>query len=710
MKNLSFILIQLLILSFVSCSRNGGKVEIVVPSHPSDQLLYAKEKLEQALDQNIVPRGSWIIELQERTQLPKEGYTITRSDDRITISGNDGSGVIYGVDEFIESSLQSEGEGCWTMTRAIVDSPALNLRGCNFDFKERNNLPEWFYDEAQWIGYLDMMAENRLNTLFLPTSLMNVDSTTLSINKEMLEYLASEAGRRGILLAKMDHNALIGVHGDNDTIYAVSQCMPYLNPWRWTSSTRIWKEVSELQKSGAGVLNLCALSSNSDYPYTADKLADGGRQLQIERDWMWYRAWGRYAWRKSASFDAESEAQYWSQQLAHHYGTTAENAALMLLALDQSGNIAPDLQQYFGILEDDRQSFLLGMLCTQMINPSKYTFGSELNPQVGELPLDIAEASVQYALKAVEAVDAVSVRKIAKNKRSEFLRLCNDMYCYRDFAYAFMYKVQACRKVLDYKSDHDLAHLEEAASLLNKSLGWWRGLVMYTHNSYCYASMTPSLRIPVAISEDETKHWDDLLSVYDDEMECLKANIETLKAKYTPADSIAQDSIIIARPFGVKLVGRYLRGYLRKGYSVVPDKPAFYVDAIAEEIQNLTTFIYDDVKSMQDSHVIEFVTDYPVNLMVGFYRSKESKYARVPQWNDEIEQDSTFYGCQLVLQSAIRIKGMPLADVYRYHFEPGYHKLTLPKGISLVCGFTYDMIKPRNVGLEGNSDMEWLFN
>ena len=53
---------------------------------------------------------------------------------------------------------------------------------------------------------------------------------------------------------------------------------------------------------------------------------------------------------------------------------------------------------------------------------------------------------------------------------------------------------------------------------------------------------------------------------------------------------------------------------------------------------------------------------------------------------------------------------MPLANIHAYHFNAGKHTLLLPKGYTLVLGFTDTELKARNAALEGTDEaMDWLF-
>lgn len=53
---------------------------------------------------------------------------------------------------------------------------------------------------------------------------------------------------------------------------------------------------------------------------------------------------------------------------------------------------------------------------------------------------------------------------------------------------------------------------------------------------------------------------------------------------------------------------------------------------------------------------------------------------------------------------------MPLANIHCYNFPAGTHKLLLPKGYTLVLGFTDKSVTPRNAALAGAEEtMDWMF-
>ena len=352
------------------------------------------------------------------------------------------------------------------------------------------------------------------------------------------------------------------VHIDNVHILA------NLEPWRWSSPAFTQKTVQAMHRvHHSKGLHLYPQASYWDWPYTADKLADGSRQLQIDRDWMWYKVWGRYAWNSNRGEDKD----YWLQQLSVYYGIKHDAARQILEAYDESGEIAPKLLRRFGITEGNRQTLLLGMKMSELVNPYKYTiypgFYESCGPQgeklieyvekewkqqahEGELPLDIVNQCVAHGEKALAAIS--SVNGVTRHSH-EFLRLQNDMRCYDLFARSFRAKVLAAQQVLNYKWSKNVEYLDAAVPLLEISLENWRKLAAVTAETYLYANsmQTAQRRIPVGGDNGNFKTWTDMLPVYEEELEALKLNIAQLKS---PQSAASGSSIPAARPAKVRLL------------------------------------------------------------------------------------------------------------------------------------------------------------
>ena len=69
----------------------------------------------------------------------------------------------------------------------------------------------------------------------------------------------------------------------------------------------------------------------------------GKREFQLDRDWIWYQTWGRYAW--NCRRDRSQEIDYWNHQLGKFYGTSDENAGL-IPDVDRSGGNARMFSDY----------------------------------------------------------------------------------------------------------------------------------------------------------------------------------------------------------------------------------------------------------------------------------------------------------------------------------------------------------------------------
>lgn len=519
-----------------------------------------------------------------------------------------------------------------------------------------------------------------------------------------------------------DLSSLGSIHISNVHILA------NLEPFRWSSPDFVQKTVQAMHNvHGANALHLYPQASYWDWPYTADKLPNGERQKQLDRDWMWYKVWGRYAW--NCHRDRKEEMSYWDGVLANYYGTSATASAEIREAYEESGEIAPKLLRRFGITEGNRQTLLLGMFTSQLVNPYKYTIypgfyescgpeGEKLieyverewkkEPHVGELPLDIIAQAVAHGDKAVAAIDAAAP-SVTKNKE-EFARLQNDMHCYREFAYAFNLKVKAAKLVLDYQWGKELARLDEAIPLMEQSLEHYRKLVALTEDHYLYANsmQTSQRRIPIGGDDGNNKTWKELLGHYEKELENFKANLTMLKSQTTGESAPQAVAIAPLSQAKVKLISPFTAVKLTEGatlFSNIPGK----VEALAPELKGLTAYRFDGTKQREEGTAVEFEAAAPVQLLVGYFRDDQRKYAKAPKL--EIDASANEYGqAEPVLTNAIRIDGLPLANVHAYHFAAGKHKLLLPQGYALVLGFTEAKITTRNAGLAGAEEtMDWLF-
>ncbi len=892
-------LLPLIVLAFAS-SAWAQTVNIITEKNASNRQQYAAEYLQKKLaEAGMTPvvngkKGDYRISLtqaKDTAGLRKEGFSITTKGKKITLCGNDGSGIIYGVGEIAEYVKQ---HGNLQLPATMKDAPEMVLRGACVGLQKTVYLPghqvyeypytpenfPWFYDKKQWIEYLDMLVDNKMNSLYLwnghpfaslvklkdyPFAL-EVDEETFKKNEEMFSFLTKEADRRGIFVIQMFYNIILskpfadhyglktqdrhrpitplvsdytrksiaafiekypnvgllvclgeamdtyeddvewmtktiipGVKDglkalgrndeppvllrahDTDCKMVMEAALPLyknlytmhkyngeslttyqprgpwskihsdlaalgsthisnvhilanLEPFRWSSPQFVQRAVTAMHDvHHANALHLYPQASYWDWPYTADKLADGAREKQLERDWMWYKTWGRYAW--NCRRDVSSEAVYWDKTISNYYAPTTEAAESkdapqfavadsIRKAYDESGEIAPKLLRRFGITEGNRQTLLLGMFASQLVNPYKYTIypgfyescgpeGEKLieyvekewkhQPHVGELPLDIVEQTMEHGDKAVAAIDAVA-DKVTQNK-DEFRRLQNDMHCYREFAYAFAWKVRAAQHVLNYKWGRNIAELDSAVPLMKKSLEHYRKLVDLTMDTYLYANsmQTAQRRIPIGGDGGKMKHWSELLPQYELEIANLEKNIAKLK---TP-DAEGKKAVVKVLK-GAKIECQAQTVTLTKGAKLFSDLDSTVVE-YAPELEGMKALVFASKQQRNEATKIEFTCKEPVHLLVGYFRDDQKKYAKAPKL--EIDATANDYGqAEPQITSALRIKGMPLVNVHKYDFEAGHHTLLLPKGILLVLGATTDQLNVHDAGLAGADEaIDWLF-
>ena len=511
------------------------------------------------------------------------------------------------------------------------------------------------------------------------------------------------------------------VHIDNVHILA------NLEPWRWSSPAFIQKTVQAMHRvHHSKGLHLYPQASYWDWPYTADKLPNGERLKQLNRDWMWYQAWGRYSWNDQRGADKT----FWKKELADYYGIDTIAASHLLNAYDEAGEIAPKLLRRFGITEGNRQTLLLGMTMGELVNPYKYTIypgfyescgpeGEKLIEYIekeykgqahkGELPFDIVDQCVNHGDRALIEMGAVGTKPT--RHAEEYERVWNDFLCYATFAKAFQLKVRAAAEVLRYKWTKDIAHLETAEKWLEQSLSIWYDLSRMTDQWYLYANsmQTAQRRIPVGGDGGKMKTWSELAKVYQEELDAFKGHIEKLK------HPVAQTDVLInpLKPADVTIHkvqnSKFKVQSLQKGAILFENRPDTPVDSLAPELVGLQALVLNRDTTRIVGTSIEYESDKPVKLLVGLFKDDDKKFAKAPKL--EIDATGNEYGqAEPILTNAISIVQLPKVNIHQYSLPAGRNTIRLPKGILMVAGFTQSDINPRDCGLNGpSSEVDWLF-
>ena len=477
---------------------------------------------------------------------------------------------------------------------------------------------------------------------------------------------------------------------------------------------------------GAKGLHLYPQASYWDWPYAADKT--NPRLLEMDRDWIWYKAWGLYAWNPTR--DSTAEVQYWTNELGNFYGCGDEGKDI-LAAYEQTGEIAPKLLRTFGISDGNRQTLLLGMFMGQLVNPYKYnvysSFWSSSGPvkevlldytekewkgekHVGETPPQVIKDVVDRGAAAVAAIDEAS-SSVTENK-AEFTRLKNDIYCYNAFANFFAEKVKAAMLVLRFQYSKDPEDLDKALPFLEKSLEYYRKLVDLTKDTYLYANsmQTQQRRIPVSGAGGKNKTWAELLPQYQTELDNFKHNLEMLQSGHREAD-IQQNETL--KPAKVTLLHKGDTWYpLRKGQKVYGDRK-FTIGDVAPELKDLKGIRLNETIQEKEGTVLQFKNEKPVKVLVGYFNTNSYSALRPPTLETNANANDRGQA-DIKIANAMLIPGLYPVNIYTYDYEAGQNELKLGKGRVLILGFIdgNEKIRIHDAGMtesKNGTAVDWLF-
>ncbi|WP_114748489.1 alpha-d-galacturonidase [Pleomorphovibrio marinus] len=501
-----------------------------------------------------------------------------------------------------------------------------------------------------------------------------------------------------------------------------------LEPFRFGSPDFIQKSVKAMHEvHQANALHLYPQASYWDWPYTADKTPE--RLLQLDRDWIWYKAWARYAWNKDR--DRSSEMDYWTEQLAQMYGNkqAGEN---ILKAYEETGEIAPKLLRRFGITEGNRQTLLLGMFGSQLVNPYKWrvypgfyeSCGPEGEilisyaekefkgePHIGETPTQIIDEVVEHGSKAYEAIEAAS-GEVSRNI-DEFERLKNDVYAYRHVADFFAEKVKAALWVLRFSHSEEVEDLEKALPHLRESVAHYRKLVEVTKDHYLYANsmQTAQRRIPIGGDDGKNKTWEEMLPHYEKELSNFERNLQlVLETKGARLSSIDREPWEPAEVEWIYLAGKETP--LSAGVDLYGETSS-PVQRLAGELEGLSAIKLDSETQRKEGTRLHFKSDKAVKLVTGYFSTDEKEYLSPPDL--ETDAAGNLQGqAEILLANAMELEGLPRVNIHTYHFEAGVHEWELDPGKILILGFVdgEEELQSRDVGIIGEEQREavdWVF-
>lgn len=524
-------------------------------------------------------------------------------------------------------------------------------------------------------------------------------------------------------LGKLGSGNIINVH-----------LLSNLEPFRWGSPAFVQKCMQNAQQMGSTGLHLYPLRY-WDWPNTADNVTP--LLKQIDRDWIWFSIWARYAWNPNR--DPSQEREYWVEKLADKYGSKRA-AAGILKAYQTSGECAPMLLRRFGITEGGRQSFSLGMLMTQLVNPERYSpwvglwqwgapAGERLAqwaerewkrmPHSGETPPVVIAAVDKYSQQAVASIEAA--RKHVTTNKKEFERLADDIHCIRALSRCYTAKAKAAMLLLRYKYSQDVADLEKALPLLDEALGRYKDLVRLGNTNYRDAQCLhmPVRRIPFTWSSKlpHYQHWRECLPEYEKELANYRRNLAWLKEEKPGRASQADERKFKPLPAAAfELLSKTAEVYdVKEGAKIFTDRD-YSITALAVELKGLKGVRFSHQQAKYNNMAIDFEVTEPVKLLVGYFQEHEPTWLQVPDLESYGLADARG-GYSPVIRNAAAFSKLPAVNLHAFKYEAGKHTLELfGKGSYCVLGFVKQSAKitKRTASLsdkdsEKRKGLDWLF-
>jgi len=318
-----------------------------------------------------------------------------------------------------------------------------------------------------------------------------------------------------------------------------------LEPFRWGDPDFIRETIANFPRIGIEGLHLYPLRY-WDWPYAGDNTTP--RLMQTTRDWIWFQAWGRYAWNPFR--DPAKERVYWVRQFADRYGTTQAGEKL-LAAYTLAGPCQPTLLPRIGITEGNRESLALGMTMPQMIDPDRFgpdyplwngdaPPGERLQeyvdeevhhqPHHGETPIGVSDETVEWSSKAL--ADAQAAAPYVTKDKAEYARVVNDMHAINLLMLYYNAKIKAAEQVLLYGYDRDRTHLEQAEPLLAESVDLYKQLTAVAGPAYITATSmeTSQRRIPFKGGMKNYPGWRQCLPMYEKELAAFRKRVAELQS------------------------------------------------------------------------------------------------------------------------------------------------------------------------------------
>lgn len=507
-----------------------------------------------------------------------------------------------------------------------------------------------------------------------------------------------------------------------------------LEPFQFNAPTYIQKCVQAgMNRFGVNGLHLYPLFY-WDWPYSPDKA--NPRVEQLNRDWMWFEAWFRYAWNPDRT--PKTEYSYWTQRIAEHYGCSTQGAKYLLDSMETAAYCLPKILGRVGITEGNRQTMSLGMLMSQLTNVIRYRPNRELwnsvarvgeqpedyilrelnhQPHIGETPYDLMDELEALIEKAVAAGE--KARLHIPHESEEIRRIYTDVEAIILMTQNYIDKIKAAMKILEYKHtmnedcSGNLTLLEEALVHMEEGMKKYRSLAQLTGETYLFANsmQTKQRKIPFP-DGDAFGHWQQCLPQYEKELENFKKNLDKLKAGILPGAEKEGEDIGRLPEAEFSLLSPNCEVYtLQKGESIFTDAVC-KLQSIAPELLGIKGVRFGLGEAIAGGVTVTLKLKENSYVLVGYINSKGVEWLQVPDLETNTHADDRG-GLAVVYANALKAEGCDAVNVHAFLYEKGTHEIYFGTGGYVIAGIVpaNQKLIPRNAGLEGEGleTLDWLY-
>lgn len=470
-----------------------------------------------------------------------------------------------------------------------------------------------------------------------------------------------------------------------------------------------------------------------EWPLSPDRVEP--RLRQLDRDWLWYAAWHRYAWK--ADRDPGAERAYWTARLGEQFGGPVAGEAV-LDAYEAMGQIAPMLVRRIGITEGNRQTLSLGMTMSQLTNAERHRPWADLweshapqgerlptyvrrelagQPHVGETPLDVVEGAQHFAQRALRALGAGESAVTADH--GEYQRLRADAQALALLADFYALRVEAAVEIMAYREEltggapQSLDRLETALVKINSSVDRYRELADLTDRTYLYANsmQTPQRKVPFA-DGGRFDHWRQCLPQYEAEALNFAANLSQLAEEGDRPRASLAGAADRFREVPYRATGDGAESFtVQPGASVFNDTMG-HARTVADELVGLSGVRLGKAQGFAGPLSVELSLEEPGHVLIGYFQDKDPVWLQVPDLEVDTHADVRG-GLEPVLRNGVQVDFHPRLDVHALRYDAGTHELSPGRGAFVIIGVVAadTEFSGRDASARGDrhEDLDWLY-